>query len=124
MLYLPRHIRTHFVLCGLIRRLQLKSTSRKTFMQCLARAISPQTPKQLPKVSSHAPLTARYRLSCRSAFFCFVALDVHATNIAMPMFSPHIPILEQQQRYAALIKEQDSERMMDDGFMRSGAGNP
>jgi hypothetical protein len=58
------------------------------------------------------------------AFFCFVALDVHATNSAMPVFSPHIPILEQQQRYAALIKEQDSERMMDDGFMRSGAGNP
>jgi hypothetical protein len=40
------------------------------------------------------------------------------------LFSPHIPISEQQQRYAALIMGQGSERMMDDGFMRSGAGNP
>jgi hypothetical protein len=63
-------------------------------------------------------------LRSRSSFYCFVALDFHATNYAMPLLSPHIPISEQQERYAALIKEQDSERMMDDGFMRSGAGNP
>ncbi len=38
--------------------------------------------------------------------------------------SPDITSSEQQERYAALVKEQDSERMMDDGFFRSGAGNP
>jgi hypothetical protein len=34
------------------------------------------------------------------------------------------PPAAQQQRYAALLKEQDTERMMDSGFYRSGAGNP
>jgi hypothetical protein len=50
---------------------------------------------------------------------------LHNVRLHFSAFAaPQTPPPEQQKRYAALIKEQDSERMMDDGFFRSGAGNP
>ena len=76
---------------------------------------------------SYYPTNPKAVTKCISLFrlLLFFACDFDVAYLGRSSISPaSLSSAAQQKRYAALLKEQDTERMMDNGFYRSGAGNP
>jgi hypothetical protein len=94
---------------------QSRSILRRTFTPCRARVTSQRTPRLSRQVCNKPPPPSPLPLLHQLKHFQCCHFYFATTQILPPA---------QQQRYAALLKEQDTERAMDNGFFRSGAGNP